>query len=117
MSVASHRRLVGGGGQVADDRVEQAAQLDALGRRTHQHGRKDAVLDALAQADLELLVGDLLAVEVLDQDVVVGLRGGLEELIPPARDLVGQLVGDRDLDLVVPVPPIGLAVDEVDVAR
>ena len=32
------------------------------------------------------------------------------------RDLVGEVVGDRDLDLVRAVEPPGLAVDEVDVA-
>ena len=42
-------------------------------------------------------VGDLLALEVLGQDVVVGLGGGLEQLVAAARDLVGQL--GRDLDL------------------
>ena len=47
---------------------------------------------------------DLLALEVLGQDVVVGLGGRLEQLVAPARDLAGQLVGDRDLDLLAAVP-------------
>ena len=65
LSVAVAGGLVGRGGEVADDRVEQAAEPDALGRRADEHRREDALLDALAQAGLELGVGDLLAVEVL----------------------------------------------------
>ena len=110
------RRFVGGGGEIADDRVEQAAQLDALGRRSDEDRRQDAVLHALAEAQLQLVVGDVLALEVLGQHLVVGLGGGFEELVAPAGDLVGHVVGDRDLDLVVAVPAIGLAVDEIDVA-
>ena len=71
--------------------------LAALPTRT---GARIAVLDALAQAGLELGVGDLLALEVLGQDVVVGLGGGLEQLVAAAGDLVGQVVRDRDLDLL-----------------
>ena len=110
------RRLVGGGGEVAHDRVEQPAQADPLGRAADEDRRQDALLDALAQARLELRVGDLLALEVLGQDVVVGLGRRLEQLVAPADDLVGELVGDRDLDLGGAVPAEGLAVDEVDVA-
>ena len=75
--------------------------LAALPTRT---GARIAVLDALAQAGLELGVGDLLALEVLGQDVVVRLGGGLEQLVAPAGDLGGQLVRDRDLDLLARRP-------------
>ena len=51
------RRLVGRGGEIADDRVEQAAQADALDRAADEDGRQDRFLDALAQARLELRVG------------------------------------------------------------
>ena len=111
------RRLVGRGGEIADDRVEQRAQADPLRRGADEDRREDALLDALAQACLELGVGDLLALEVLREHVVVGLGRGLEELVPPRRHLVGELVGDRDLDLVRAVPSVCLAMDEVDVAR
>ena len=84
------RALVGRGGEVADDRVEQRLQPDPAVRAADEHGREDRLLDALAEARLELGVGDLLALEVLHQDVVVGLGGGLEELVPPARHLVGH---------------------------
>ena len=69
-----------------------------------QHRGEDRFLDALAQAGLELRVGDLLALEVLRQDVVVRLGGGLEELVAAPGDLVGQVVRDRDLDLLAAVP-------------
>ena len=111
------RRLVGRGGEVADDRVEQRAQADPLGRAADEDRRQDRFLDALAQARLELGVGDLLALEVLGQDVVVGLGRGLEQLVAPPRDLVGHVVRDRDLDLLRAVlEPPRLAMDEVDVA-
>ena len=69
-------------------------------RAADEHGREDRLLHALPEARLELRVGDLLALEVLHQDVVVGLGRGLEELVAPARDLVGHPVGDRRLDLL-----------------
>ena len=69
---------------------------------TDQHRRQDRVADALVQAGLELGVGDLLALEVLGQDVVVGLRGGFQQLVAAARDLVRQLGRDRDLASLPP---------------
>ena len=110
------RALVGRGGEVADDGVEEGLEPDPGRGRADQHGGENRFLDALAQARLELRVGDLLALEVLRQDVVVGLGGGLEELVSPARDLVGHAVGDGCLHLLAALPGEGLAVDEVDVA-
>ena len=86
-------------------------------RAADEHGREDRFLDALPEAGLELRVGDLLALEVLHEHVVVRLGGGLEELIPPARHLVGHPVGDRRLDLLAAVERERLPVDQVDVAR
>ena len=114
------RATVGGSsagvGQVADDRVEEAAQADPLGGAGHEDRRQDRVADAAVEAGVELGVADLLALEVLGQDVVVGLGGGLEELVAAEGDLGLQLGRDRDLDLLLAVPAVGLAVDEVDVA-
>ena len=110
------RRLVGGRGQVAHDRIEQAAQADALRRAAEQHRRQDRLLDALAQAGLELRVADRLALEVLREDVVIGFGGGFEELVAPGRDLVGEVGRDRDLHLGLAVPLVGLVVDQVHVA-
>ncbi len=110
------RGFIGRGGEVAHDGVEQPSKPDPLGRAADQHRREDALLDALPQARLELRVGDLLAVEVLAQDIVIGLGGGLEELVAAPGDLVGHVVGDRDLRLGGAVPLPCLAMDEVDVA-
>ena len=78
--------------------------------------REDRLADALVEARVELGVGDLLLAEVLLEHVVVGLGRRLEQLVPAPRDLVGELVGDRDLDLLAALEPLGLAMDEVDVA-
>ena len=69
--------------------------------RGHHHRREDRVPHAAVEATLELGVADLLALEVLGQDVVVGLGRGLEELVA-AGHLVGQLGGDRHLRRLPP---------------
>ena len=69
------------------------------------------------EAGVELGVADLLLGQVLLEHVVVGLGRRLEQLVAAARDLVGELVRDRDLDLGAALEPVGLAMDEVDVAR
>ena len=109
------RRLVRRGGEVADERVEQAPQPDAGRGAAHEHGRQDRFLHALAEARLQLGVGDLLALEVLRQDVVVRLRGGFQELVAAAGHLRLEGGGDRDLDLLAAVRPVGLAMDQVHV--
>ena len=63
------------------DRVEQAAQPDALVCAADEDRREDRFLDALAQAGLEFGVGDLLALEILGEHVVVGFGRRLEQLI------------------------------------
>ena len=110
------RRLVGGRGQVADERIEQPAEPDVLGRAADEDRGQDRLLDALAEAGLQLGVADLLAVEVLGQHVVVGLGGGLEELVAATSHLRLQLGRDRDLGLLLAVPLPGRAMDEIDVA-
>ncbi len=114
--VRRRRGLLGGRRQVADDGVEQAAHADPLGRAGHEDRRQERVAHAPVEAGIELGVRDLLALEVLGQDVVVGLGGGLDELVAAGRDLALELGRDRDLDLLLPVPAVGLAVDEIDVA-
>src|SRR5439155_8567102 len=68
--VSGHGRLVSRGGQVAHERVEQAAQPDALRRAPDEHRSEDRLLHALAEACLELGVRDLLALEVLREHIV-----------------------------------------------
>ena len=46
---------------------------------------------ALCRQRLELRVGDLLALEVLGHDVVVGLGRGLDQLVAARGDLGGQV--------------------------
>ena len=87
-----------------------------LRRRRDEHGREDRLADALVEARVELRVGDLLLAEVLLEHRVVGLGRGLEQLVAASGDLVGDLGGDGDLDLLAALEPVGLAVDEVDVA-
>ena len=50
------RALLLGRGQVADDRVEQRGQADALGGRGDEHRREDRLADALVEARVELRV-------------------------------------------------------------
>ena len=50
------RALLLGRGQVADDRVEQRRQADALGRGRDEDGREDRLADALVEARVELRV-------------------------------------------------------------
>jgi hypothetical protein len=65
------------------------------------------------EAGVELGVADLLALEVLGENVVVRFGGGLEELVATPGDLVGEGVGDGDLDLglAVPAPALRWTVD------
>ena len=100
------RRLLAGGRQVADERVEQAPHADALGRAADEHGREDGFADALVEAGVQLGVGDLLALEVLRQDVVVRLGRGLQQLVAATGDLVGHRGGDLRLDLLVALPAV-----------
>ena len=111
-----HRLLLGGGGQIAHDGIEQLLDADVLDRRGQQDRGEDALPDALVEARLELGIRDGLALEVLVEDVVVRLRGGLEQLVPAKRHLGCQVVGHGDLvTLAVLVDP-GPAVDHVHVA-
>ena len=79
-------------------------------------GRQDRLADALVEAGVQLGVGDLLLAEVLLEHGVVRLGRGLEQLVAAPGDLVGELGRDRDLDLLAALEPVGLAMDEVDVA-
>ena len=111
-----HRRLLERRGQVADDGIEHGRHADVAVGRGHHHRRQHGVLDALVQAQLELLVADLLALEELHQHLVVGVSRGLEQLLAAGRDLVGQGLGDGHLRALAVLVGVGLAVDQVDVA-
>ena len=108
--------FLGGRRQVAQDGVEHGADADVTVGRGHHHGRHDGVPDALVEAQLELLVAHLLAVEELHEHLVVSVGGRLQQLFAAQRDLRGQFVRDGRLkSLAVLVDP-GRAVHEVHVA-
>ncbi len=67
------------------------------------------------QARLQLRVADLLPLEVLGQHVLVRVRGCLQQLIPPARDLLGHLLGHRHLLPPATIEDVCPAVHQVDV--
>ena len=107
----------GRGGQVVHDRVDERPHADVLGRAADQDRRHHAGPDGLVQARLELRVGDLLALEVLGHDVVVGFGSGLEQLVATQRDLVGQARRHGNLDFLAALDLVRLAVEQVHVAR
>jgi hypothetical protein len=79
------RRLVGGGGEVADDRVEQAAQADPLERAADQDGGQDRFLDALAQAASSS--GSEISSPQYGQDLVVAWAAASQLVAPWATSL------------------------------
>src|SRR4051794_26130591 len=93
--------------QVLHDRVEQGLDALVLERGAAEH-RVDLVGQRGAtDRRLELLGRDVLALEVLLHDLVVGLGQRLEELLAVLRGLLGELGRDL-LDVVVLAHP-GLA--------
>ncbi len=115
-SVALTGPLLVGGGEIANDGVQHAFDADVVRGRCDHHRSQDRVAHATVEAGVELLVGDLLAVEVLGQDIVVRLGRRLEQLVAAARHLVGQLGRDLDLGALAVLPRVCLAMDEIDVA-
>ena len=86
---ARHRRDVDGRRQVIHDGVQQGLHaLVAVGRAA-QHRVQLAGDGALAQAEHDLLHGQLLAVQVLHHQVVVALGGGLHH---PGVIILGHLL-------------------------
>ena len=66
-----------------------------------EHRREDALPNALVEAGLELGVAHVLALEVFVQDVVVSLRGRLEELIAARLEL--RLQTRNEVEILMPV--------------
>ena len=103
---ALDRRHVERRRQVVHDRVEQRLHALVLERRaaddrrrTPSARRRDRLDHAVAQRRLDLVLGDLLAAEVLLEQLVVVLADLLDQLLAVLLRL-GQHVG-RDLDDVV----------------
>ena len=101
------RGLVGRRGQIANERIEEGPQADPDVGTAHQHRGEDRFLDALSKTGLEFGVGDLDALEVLGQDVVIGLGCSLEELVTTSSDLGLEFARDLDLGILGSVPSVG----------
>ena len=90
--------------QEVDDRVEQGLNALVL-ERGAADDRRARVGDAgLAQRGLDLVDGDGLVLEHLHHELVVGLRGDLDELLAVDLGVVRELGGnlaDRRVDAVV----------------
>ncbi len=99
--------------QVAHDRLGQCPHADVLGRAADQDRRHNTRPNGFLDACLQLGVGDLLALQVLGHHVVVGLGGGLDQLIAAGGDFVRQAGRYRDLGLFPALKLVGLAVDDV----
>jgi hypothetical protein len=117
LSTAAYGRLLGRetGGSGRSRRAGRV-EADALRAAGDEHRREHALAHALVEAGVELRVGDLLALEVLRQDVVVRLGCRLEQLVAATGDLAPRARPGWDLDFLEPSQPVRLAVDEVDVA-
>ena len=104
------------GGKIAHDRLGEGPDSDVLRRAADENRSHQARPDGLAHACRELVGRDLLALEVLGQDVVVGLGRRLEQLVAPPRDLSDEPGRNRDLDLLAALHLPGLPGEDVDEA-
>jgi len=98
--VTLHRRDVHRRGQVVDDGVEHGLHALVLDRRPAQHGIGLTGDGEGTDAALDLLRGQLLAAEVLLEQLVVPLGHGLDEPAAVQLDLLDHL-GRYVLDRVV----------------
>ena len=97
---ALHRPLVGGRRELLQDQLEERRDADAARRRGGEHGHDGAVQHRLAQRVQHLGLADRALLEILREEIVVGLGGGLRELLSIRLDRVHHLAGDlgfRDL--------------------
>ena len=76
-----------------DDQVEQVLAADVPARRGAQHRHDLALGDARAEGAHHLRFVDRPFLEILVEELVVGLRGGLDELLAVLLRLAGQLGG------------------------
>ena len=79
-----------------------------------EHGHEDTLADGLGEKPLELLLRDLLALEVLHHDLVVGFHDKLGELRAGGLGGVGVLGGDVLHDGLAALEVARLHVDDVD---
>ena len=109
-----HRALVGRRRELLEDQVEQRRHADAARGRGGEHGHERAGQHRLAQRLEHLRLADRAFLEVLGEEVVVGLGGRLRELLPVRLGRVHHLARDVGLlDLAVGGDE-GLHGDQVD---
>ena len=102
-----------GGGHVVDDGRDERLDADVLGGAPDHDRGDEARANGLVDAVLEFGVGDLLALEVLGHDVVVGFRRGFDQLIAAGGDLGGQVGRHGDFDFLAALHFVGLLVDQI----
>ena len=115
---ARHRRDVDRRGHEVDHAVEHALHALVLEGRAAEH-RLDLGGDgARAQAQLDLVLGQLAGLEVLVHQLFAGFGGGLDHVLAPLLRLgqqVGRNVAEVELHALRSlVPDDGLHLDQVD---
>ena len=104
---------VGRGGQVVDDVVEQGEHARVVEGGGADHGGHGAFLDALAEAEQDVLLGQLHLLEVLLHELLVRLGSGLGELLIEGLGFVAQVPGDGHFLQVLAVEQVRGHVDDV----
>ena len=105
---------VGHGREPRDDGVHEGDDTLLFDAAAREHGDKDALGDGLGQQALELVLRDLLALEVLHHDLVVGLGNEVGELRAGVFGCLG--IGDGDISDhgLAALEVAGLHVNDVD---
>ncbi len=82
------------GGQVVDDRVEHRLDAPVLQGRTAEHGDELGLDGPDAKAAADVVGGELLALQIAAEQLVVGLGDGLDEGVAPLGHVRLHLLGD-----------------------
>ena len=108
---------IGGRRELLEDQIEQRLDADPSGRRRRQDGNHGALEHRLPQGLQHLGLADGAFLEVLGEQVIIGLGGGLGELLAVRLGRLHRLTGDvRLLELAVDREQ-RLHRDQVDHAR
>ena len=109
-----HAAEVGHRGEPLREGVEVGDDALLAHARAGEDGHEHALDHGLAEQPLDLLLGDLLALEVLHHQLVVGLDHELDELGARRLGGLGVLGGDLLLDGLAVLEVAGRHVDDVD---
>ena len=83
--------------EVIDHGVEQELHALVLQRRAAEHGHQAQVDGGAAQGSLQLVVGDLLALQVAQGQLIVALDDKLDHLLALGGDFVDHIGGNIGL--------------------